>query len=77
MFTSRSPAGNRDGGPRADTALEMDAAARVVYVGLVTAYALACIFGGVAVPVAVVYGAIAALGLEYVAASWHSLWPPR
>ena len=53
----------------------MDAAARVVYVGLVSAYALACIFGGVGVPVAVAYGAVAALGLEYVATSWNSLWP--
>jgi hypothetical protein len=53
----------------------MESAARIVYVALVSAYALGCIFAGVGAPAAVVYGVIAALGLEYVASSWGSLWP--
>lgn len=52
----------------------MDTVARFLYVALVTAYVLACIFGGVGIFVAVVYGAMAALGLEYMASSWNSIW---
>jgi hypothetical protein len=49
----------------------MDAAARHLFVGLVTCYLLARLFTAAATPAEMlVYGLTAAFGLEYLGASW-------
>lgn len=53
----------------------METAGRLLFVGLVTAYLLVRVFRGAATPVeVVVYGMTAAVGLEYLMASWRGLW---
>ena len=53
----------------------MEAAGRLLFVGLVTCYLLGRVLGGPATPVeVVVYGMTAAFGLEYLLASWRGLW---
>jgi hypothetical protein len=48
---------------------------RLLFVGAVTCYLLARIMSGGAAPVEVaVYGMTAAFGLEYILASWATLW---
>lgn len=48
---------------------------RLLFVTAVTCYLLAWILSGGQTPVeTVVYGATAALGLEFVLASWRELW---
>jgi hypothetical protein len=53
----------------------METAGRLLFVGLVTCYLLARVFGGPVTPAeVVVYGMTAAFGLEYLMASWGGLW---
>ncbi len=53
----------------------MDFAAKFTFMAAVTCYLLGRLFGGeVAAVEALVYGATAALGLEFVIASWHERW---
>jgi hypothetical protein len=53
----------------------MEAAGRLLFVALVTAYLLVRVFAWPATPVeVVVYGMTAAFGLEYLVAAWHGLW---
>jgi hypothetical protein len=53
----------------------METAGRLLFVALVTCYLLARILSGAAAPVEIViYGATAAVGLEYLVASWGGLW---
>jgi hypothetical protein len=53
----------------------MDTVARLLFMGAVTCYLLGRILSGDAEPVEiVVYGATAALGLEFLMASWRELW---
>jgi hypothetical protein len=53
----------------------MEVTGRLLFVGAVTCYLLARIIGGGATPVEIaVYGMTAAFGLEYILASWASLW---
>ena len=55
----------------------METAGRLLFVALVTCYLLARIVSGTAGPAeVVVYGVTAAFGLEFVIASWRSLWTP-
>jgi hypothetical protein len=59
----------------ADTCCAMESPGRLLFVALVTCYLLGRIFGGAAAPLEVlVYGITAALGLEYLVASWGGLW---
>ena len=74
MFTPCSPEGYRAAGARADTAY-MQLTARLVFMAAVTGYLLGRAFaGGASHPETLVYGATAALGLEFLIASWRSLW---
>jgi hypothetical protein len=53
----------------------MEFAARLTFMAAVTCYLLGRLFSGeVAAVETVVYGATAALGLEFVIASWHERW---
>jgi hypothetical protein len=53
----------------------MEAAGRLLFVGLVTCYMLGRVFAGAPTPMeVVVYGMTAAFGLEYLVASWQGLW---
>ena len=53
----------------------MESAGRLLFVALVTCYLLGRIFGGSAAPTeVVVYGMTAAVGLEYLVATWGGLW---
>ena len=60
----------------ADTA-PMETAGRLLFVGTVTAYLLGRVLGGDTThPETVVYAATAAAGLDFLMASWRSLWAP-
>ena len=73
-FTPPSPDGYRKGGPRADTQL-METTVRLLFMAAVTCYLLGRVFSGDAShPEIVVYGMTAAFGLEFLIASWRSLW---
>ena len=73
-FTAPSPAIHDAAYPRPET-LNMESAGRLLFVALVTCYLLGRIFAGSAAPTeVVVYGMTAAFGLEYLVASWGSLW---
>ena len=53
----------------------MDIVARILFMGAVTCYLLGWILTGEASPgEVVVYGATAAVGLEFLMASWRDLW---
>ena len=53
----------------------MEVTGRLLFVGAVTCYLLARVMGGGAAPVEIaVYGITAAFGLEYILASWATLW---
>jgi hypothetical protein len=53
----------------------MEMTGRLFFVAAVTCYLLGRIFSGDATPIeTVVYGATAALGLEFVVAFWRDLW---
>jgi hypothetical protein len=53
----------------------MEFAARLIFMAAVTCYLLGRIFTAEAATIEmVVYGATAALGLEFVIASWHERW---
>jgi hypothetical protein len=53
----------------------MDKSGRLLFIALVTCYLLGRILAGAVTPIEfVVYGATAACGLEFMAASWPSLW---
>ena len=52
----------------------MEFAARLIFMAAVTCYLLGRIFTAEAAVETVVYGATAALGLEFVIASWHERW---
>jgi hypothetical protein len=55
----------------------MQAAGRLLFVGTVTCYLLGRVFGAdTAHPETVVYAATAAAGLDFLMASWRSLWAP-
>lgn len=55
--------------------LPIGSTGKLLFVAAVTCYLLARIFAGGATPLAtVVYGGTAALGLEFVLASWRDLW---
>jgi hypothetical protein len=56
----------------------MDDGGRILFVGGVTCYLLVRLFGGDATALeVVVYGVTAAFGLEFVMASWPTLWQGR
>ncbi len=53
----------------------METTGRLLFMAAVTCYLLGRIFTGDANPVeVVVYGATAAVGLEFLVASWRDLW---
>jgi hypothetical protein len=53
----------------------MEMTGRLLFVSAVTCYLLGTVFSGDATPIeTVVYGATAAFGLEFLAASWRDLW---
>lgn len=53
----------------------MEFTGRVLFVGAVTCYLLGRLFAAEATPVeAVVYGMTAAVGLEFLVASWGQMW---
>ncbi len=55
--------------------MAMDIVARILFMGAVTCYLLGSILTGEASPgEVVVYGATAAVGLEFLMASWRDLW---
>ena len=73
-FTPPSPPDYSPSAPGADTH-PMEFAARLTFMAAVTCYLLGRLFSGeVAAVETVVYGATAALGLEFVIASWHERW---
>jgi hypothetical protein len=75
-FTPGSPAIHRSIRGAADT-FRMETAARVLFMASVTAYLLGRVFAGDAThPETVVYAATAAFGLDFLIASWRSLWAP-
>jgi hypothetical protein len=56
----------------------MEFAGRLCFMAAVTCYLLGRIFAGEATPLeTVVYGATAAVGLEFVIAVWHERWTAR
>ena len=60
------------------TLSSMDFAARLLFMAGVTCYLLGRVFAGDSShPETLVYAATGALGLEFVIASWRSLWVPR
>ena len=53
----------------------METTGRLLFVAVVTCYLLGRLLGGAAAPAeVVVYGVTAAIGLEYLVASWGGLW---
>jgi hypothetical protein len=73
-FTSASPDGYRENAPRADTP-GMEITVRLLFMAAVTCYLLGRVFSGDAShPETIVYGMTAAFGLEFLIASWPSLW---
>ena len=55
----------------------MQLTARLVFMAAVTGYLLGRVFAeGASHPETLVYGATAAFGLEFLIASWRSLWVP-
>jgi TRAP-type mannitol/chloroaromatic compound transport system permease large subunit len=55
--------------------LEIGTAGRLLFIAAVTCYLLGRIFAGVATPLeTVIYGATAALGVEFLVACWQDLW---
>jgi hypothetical protein len=75
-FTPPSPHGYREIARRADTP-GMEITVRLLFMAAVTCYLLGRVFSGDAShPETVVYGMTAAFGLEFLIASWRSLWEP-
>jgi hypothetical protein len=73
-FTSPSPDGYRENARRADTP-SMEITGRLLFMAAVTCYLLGRVFSGEAShPEIVVYGMTAAFGLEFLIASWPSVW---
>jgi hypothetical protein len=73
-FTPASPDGYRENAARADTP-GMEITVRLLFMAAVTCYLLGRVFSGDAShPETVVYGMTAAFGLEFLIASWPSLW---
>jgi hypothetical protein len=55
----------------------MDNAVRLLFMAAVTCYLLGRVFAGdTSHPETLVYGVTAAFGLEFLIASWRSLWAP-
>ena len=55
----------------------METAGSVLFIASVTSYLLGRVFTGDAThPETIVYAATAAFGLDFVIASWRSLWTP-
>jgi hypothetical protein len=55
----------------------MEITGRLLFIAAVTCYLLARVFAGdTSHPETVVYVATAAFGLEFLIASWRSLWAP-
>lgn len=55
----------------------MEITGRLLFIATVTCYLLGRVFSGEAThPETIVYGATAAFGLEFLSASWRSLWAP-
>lgn len=55
----------------------MEALGRLLFMAAVSCYLLGRIFTGEATPIeVVVYGGTAAVGLEFLMASWRELWSP-
>jgi hypothetical protein len=73
-FTPPSPDGYRENAGRADTPT-MEITGRLLFMAAVTCYLLGRVFSGDAShPEIVVYGMTAAFGLEFLIASWPSVW---
>jgi hypothetical protein len=73
-FTPPSPDGYRENEGRADTQI-METTGRLLFMAAVTCYLLGRVFSGEAShPETVVYGMTAAFGLEFLIASWPSVW---
>ena len=55
----------------------MEITGRLLFMAAVTCYLLGRVFaGGTSHPETVVYGGTAAFGLEFLIASWRSIWAP-
>jgi hypothetical protein len=55
----------------------METAGSVLFIASVTSYLLGRVFAGDAThPETIVYAATAAFGLDFLIASWRSLWAP-
>lgn len=73
-FTPPSPHGYRTNAGPADTP-SMEITVRLLFMAAVTCYLLGRVFSGDAShPETVVYGMAAAFGLEFLIASWPSVW---
>jgi hypothetical protein len=73
-FTPPSPDGYRENEGRTDTPI-MEITGRLLFMAAVTCYLLGRVFSGDAShPEIVVYGMTAAFGLEFLIASWPSVW---
>jgi hypothetical protein len=73
-FTPPSPDGHRESAAPADTS-GMEITVRLLFMAAVTCYLLGRVFAGDAShPETVVYCMTAAFGLEFLIASWPSLW---
>jgi hypothetical protein len=73
-FTPPSPDGYRENEGRAETPI-MEITGRLLFMAAVTCYLLGRVFSGEAShPETVVYGMTAAFGLEFLIASWPSVW---
>jgi hypothetical protein len=73
-FTPPSLEGYRESERLADTP-SMEITARLLFMAAVTCYLLGRVFSGDAShPETVVYGMTAAFGLEFLIASWPSVW---
>jgi hypothetical protein len=56
----------------------MHDAGRLLFMAMVTCYLLGRVFAGeTTYPQTLVYAATAAFGLDFLIASWRSLWPPN
>jgi hypothetical protein len=75
-FTPASRDGYRANAVRADTS-GMEITGRLLFMAAVTCYLLGRLFSGDASHLeTLVYGMTAAFGLEFLIASWRSLWEP-
>jgi hypothetical protein len=73
-FTTPSPGRHRRSRAGENTGV-MQITGSLLFMAAVTCYLLARVFGGAAHPAeVVVYGATAALGLEFLMACWGELW---